>query len=138
MHAGLQSPETHACEEPSSSSCRAQTEEASAGAATIHGAMTEGEEAAIIDSELLQEEDIDSASQAAERLESIGDAACCLNDTFEVRTQALNACLAPPPSNALGRVQAAFLVKRIASALKLAMNLCACIRSGACRDTHSA
>ena len=97
VRAGLQSPEAHACEEPSSSSsCRAQTEEASAGAATIHGAMTEGEEAAM-DSELLQEDDEDSASQAAERLESIGDAACCLNDTFEVRTQALNTCLAPHP-----------------------------------------
>ena len=96
VRAGVQSPEAHACEEPSSSSCRAQTEEASAGAATIHGAMTEGEEAAM-DSEFLHEGDEDSASQAAERLESIGDAACCLNDTFEVRTQALNACLAPHP-----------------------------------------
>ena len=101
VRAGAQSPEAHACEEPSSSSCRAQTEEASAGAATIHGAMTEGEEAAILDSELLQEDDEDSASQAAERLESIGDAACCLNDTFEVRTQALNTCLAPSPSTAM-------------------------------------
>ena len=94
----VQSPEAHACEEASSSSCRAQTEEALAGAATTHGDTARGEEAAIY-SESLQEEDEDGASQAVERLDSIGNAACCLNDTFEVQAQGLNSSLAPhlPP-----------------------------------------
>ena len=80
--------------------------------------------------ELLPEEDEDGASQAVERLESIGNAACCLKDTFEVLTPDFNHLSRPSPFTAMGSFQAASLVKRMLNILESAYNSCTCIQSG--------
>ena len=77
----VESPELAACEGGSTE--MATGDGISTEAATVEGASMSADD--------------EATSQALERLESAGNAACCLNDTFEVCSPAQFTCCTVPP-----------------------------------------
>ena len=77
----VESPELAACEGGSTE--MATGDGISTEAATVEGASMSADD--------------EATSQALERLESAGNAACCLNDTFEVCSPAQVTCCTVPP-----------------------------------------
>ena len=76
----VESPELAACEDVSTE--MAPGDGVSTEAATVEGASISADD--------------EATSQALERLESAGNAACCLNDTFEVCSPAQFTCCTVP------------------------------------------